>query len=192
MIEVNEELWAALAGRRNYPPRRLSAPGPDAVSLERIFEAAAQVPDHGLLRPWRFILVPDARRADLGEVFAQALAERDPDSDEAARSRAREKAFHAPCLMVAVLSDDPDARRIPKSEKLVSLGCAVQSMLTMAQALGFSSGLASGAAMGTDGMRSLLHLAPHEEAVCFLAFGTASDPRPPRERPRPSEFVTTL
>lgn len=192
MIEVNEELWAALAGRRNYPPRRLSAPGPDAAALERIFEGAAQVPDHGLLRPWRFILVPDARRADLGEVFAQALAERDPDSDEGARSRAREKAFHAPCLMVAVLSDDPDARRIPKSEKLVSLGCAVQNMLTMAQALGFSSGLASGAAMGTAGMRTLLRLAPHEEAVCFLAFGTVSDPRPPRERPHPSEFVTTL
>jgi len=192
MTSVNEELWAALAGRRNYPPRRLSAPGPDAGTLERIFEAVAQVPDHGLLRPWRFIVVPDARRADLGEVFAAALAERDPDSDESARGRAREKAFHAPCLVVAVLVDDPAANKVPRAEKLVSLGCAVQNMLTVAQSLGYASGLASGAAMGFSGMRELLRLAPHEGAICFLAFGTASDPRPPRERPRPADFVSTL
>ena len=192
MKAVDEALWAALAGRRNYPPRRLTAPGPDAVSLERIFEAAAQGPDHGQLQPWRFIVIPSARRADLGEAFAQALAERDPDSDETARARAREKAYHAPCLVVAVLVDAPEANKVPVAEKLVSLGCAVQNMLIAAQSLGYASGLASGAAMGSAGMRDLLRLAPHEGAICFLAFGTASEPRPPRERPRPADFVTTL
>ena len=189
---MSEALWGLLAGRRNYPPRRLSAPGPDASALERIFEAAAQGPDHGQLQPWRLIVVPSARRADLGEVFANSLAERDPASDEMARARAREKAFHAPCLVVAVLVDAPDANKVPAAEKLVSLGCAVQNMLIAAQATGFSSGLASGAAMSTQGMRDLLRLAPHEQAICFLAFGTASEPRPPRERPQPADFVTTL
>lgn len=188
---MSEQLWTWLAARRNHPPRRLQAPGPDAAALERIFEAAAQAPDHGQLRPWRFVLVPEARRADLGEVFERALAERDPDAGDEARTRARDKAFHAPCLVVAVLDDAPKGP-ITTAEKLVSLGCAIQNMLTVGQALGYASGLASGAAMDSAGMRNLLRLAPQEQAICFVAFGTSAAPRPPRERPRPGEFVSVL
>lgn len=188
---MSEQLWTWLAARRNHPPRRLLAPGPDAAVLARIFEAAAQAPDHGQLRPWRFVLIPAERRADLGAVFERALAERDPAADDEARVRARDKAFHAPCLVVAVLDDAPKGP-ITTAEKLVSLGCAIQNMLTAAQALGYASGLASGAAMDSAGMRELLRLAPHEQAICFVAFGTSSAPRPPRERPRPEEFVSVL
>ncbi len=188
---MSEQLWTWLAARRNHPPRRLVAPGPDAVALERIFEAAAQAPDHGQLRPWRFIVIPAGRRGDLGEVFERALAERDPAADDEARTRARDKAFHSPCLLVAVLDDAPKGT-ITTAEKLVSLGCAVQNMLTAAQALGYASGLASGAAMNSAGMRELLRLERQEQAICFVAFGSSSAARPPRERPRPEEFVSIL
>lgn len=181
-----------VAARRNFTLRRLHTPGPDRETLARIVEAAAHAPDHGLLRPWRFVLIPQERRADLGEVFAQALAERDPGCDQDALATARDKATRSPCLLVAVLRDDAAARAIPVAEKLVSLGCALQGMLLAAVAEGFSTGLASGAAMDAPGMRRLLRLESHERAICFIGLGTASIDKPPRPRPQAADYLSSI
>lgn len=181
-----------VAARRNFTLRRLHAPGPDDAALARFVEAAAHAPDHGLLRPWRFVLIPQGRRADLGQVFADALAERDPDCDQEALDNARDKAFRAPCLLVAVLRDEAGPKAIPEAEKLVSLGCALQNLLLAAGAEGYASGLASGAAMDSPGMRRLLRLAPHERAICFIGLGTAATGKPPRPRPDAADYLISL
>ena len=185
------EAAAVLAARRHVALRRLTAPGPDATALQQIFQAAAQAPDHGVLLPWRFVLVPDGRRQDLAAVFVEALVERDPQAGEQSRAAAADKAFHAPCLVAAVLVDEAGTG-IPAAEKLVSLGCAIQNMLIAAQVLGYGSGLASGAAMRAAAMRRLLGLAAHEQAVCFIGFGSGNAARAPRERPAPERFVSSL
>jgi len=189
---MDEQFLHLIARRRHVGLRRLLAPGPGDAALQRIVAAAAHAPDHGTLRPWRFILVPAARRAALGDVFAAALAARRPDADAVARAAARDKAAHAACLLVAVLVDDPQAHGVPAAEKLVSLGAAIQNMLLAAEALGFASGLASGGALDTATMRDFLGLAPHEAAICFIGFGTAADGKPPRERPGPAAFFSSL
>jgi nitroreductase len=191
MAAMNDNLWELLPARRHVGLRRLLAPGPDDAALERILHAAAQAPDHGLLRPWRFVLIPQDRRADLGAAFEDALVRRDPSADAAARAAARDKAQHAPCLLVAILVDAP-ATPIPTAEKLVSLGCAIQNLLLAAQALAFASGLASGAALDAPAMRRLLRLEAHERAICFIGLGTAAVAKPPRPRPQPEQFFTRL
>jgi nitroreductase len=188
---MNADLWTTLAARRHGALRRLQAPGPDDAALTRMMEAAAQAPDHGCLLPWRFVQIPSARRDDLGAVFEEALLQRDPTADEEARVSAREKALHAPCLLVAILVDAPGTS-IPVEEKLVSLGCALQNVLLAAQALGFASGLASGGALDTPAMRRLLALDAHERAVCFIGIGTGEPKKTPRVRPQPGQFFKTL
>lgn len=188
---MNDNLWELLAARRHVGLRRLLAPGPDAAALERILHAAAQAPDHGLLRPWRFVLIPQDRRADLGAAFEEALTGRDPAADAAARAAARAKAHYAPCLLVAILIDAPGTT-IPADEKLVSLGCAIQNLLLAAQALDVASGLASGGALDAPAMRRLLRLEAHERAVCFIGLGTAANAKPPRPRPQPAQFFSSL
>lgn len=190
--QLVEELWSLQAARRNTALRRLQAPGPDEASLQRICEAAGHAPDHGSLRPWRFIVIPWHKRDELGQAFVEVLEQRDPDCDEPARKAAYDKGFHAPCLLVAVVRDDPAAPRVPLEERLISLGCAIQNMLTAAQALGFASGLASGASLEADGMRRLLRLEAGERAVCFIGFGSAQAPKPPRPRPQTAQYVTLL
>lgn len=188
---MNDNLWELLPARRHVGLRRLLAPGPDDAALDRILRAAAQAPDHGLLRPWRFVLVPRDRRGDLGSAFEEALLGRDPGADDAARATARDKAGHAPCLLVAILVDAP-ATPIPTAEKLVSLGCAIQNLLLAAQALDFASGLASGGALDAPAVRRLLRLEGHERAVCFIGLGTTASAKPPRQRPAPEQFFSTL
>jgi nitroreductase len=188
---MNDNLWNTLSARRHVGLRRLQAPGPDDAALARMMDAAAQAPDHGCLLPWRFMLIPPARRDDLGGVFEEALVRRDPGAVAAARTSAREKAFHAPCLLVAILVDAPGTA-IPVEEKLISLGCALQNVLLAAQALGFAGGLASGGALDTPSMRRLLALEAHERAVCFIGIGTGETKKTPRVRPQPGQFLSSL
>ncbi|MFC5549214.1 nitroreductase family protein [Massilia aerilata] len=189
---MRSDLLHHLAARRHVSLRRLNAPGPDDGALRRILEAAAHAPDHGRSRPWRFILVPTYRRGALGAVFADTLAAREPECSEEARTAAFGKAFHAPCLIVAVFCDDPSVSTVPREEKLISLGCAIQNVLIAAQAQQFASGLASGAGLQTTAMRELLALGPHERAICFIGIGSAERAARHCVRPALDEYFSTL
>jgi nitroreductase len=170
----------------------LAEPGPDVGQLELIFDAAAAAPDHGELVPWRFIVIPAAARARLAEVFAAALLERDPSATADQVAQAREKAFRAPVLMLAVVDLGTEADEVPAAERLVSAGCAIQNMLLMATALGFGSALTSGKALQSNGLRELFSLRACEQAVCFVAIGTPLGRKRQRLRPDPSRYINFL
>ena len=94
-------LWAytLIQSRRTTLPKRLCEPGPDADQKRQILEAAAAAPDHEQILPWRFIEIPEACRTALGQVFEEALMERDPSASEDERLQARDKAARSPWLI---------------------------------------------------------------------------------------------
>lgn len=184
--------WALIQHRQTILPKRLGEPGPDEGQLDLILQAAAAAPDHGELLPWRFVLIPAAARSRLAEVFAAALLERDPAAAQEQVARAREKAFRAPVLLLAVVRMGPPGDDIPPAERLVSAGCAIQNMLLMATAQGFGSALTSGKALHATGLRTLFGLGQDEQAICFVSVGTAAKRKPGRQRPDPAQFVSTL
>ncbi len=181
-----------ITSRQSILPKRLNAPGPSAAQITQLFRAAAAAPDHGELTPWRFVLVPEVKRADLAEVFAQALVDRDASATSEQVQSAREKAFRAPLLMLAVARLGPREPDIAMLERMVSLGCAIQNILLSAHSMSFGSGLTSGQAMTSSRLRTLFQLQAGEEAVCFINVGSASKRKPPRLRPEPFEFVSSL
>ena len=161
--------------------------------MNDLLALAAAAPDHGQLTPWRFVVVPEQQRHRLAEVFALALTDRDPTATQEQVASAREKAYRAALLLVAVAclgERDPDT---PALERMVSMGAAIQNMLLGAHAIGFGSGLTSGKAMASNRLRDLLGLADGETAVCCVNIGTAVQVKPAqRSRPDPSRFTTTL
>ena len=48
---------------RRYSARSLTEPAPDDAALALILESATRAPDHGRLRPWRFIVIKSEARA---------------------------------------------------------------------------------------------------------------------------------
>ena len=178
--------------RQQTSPRRLVAPGPTPEQVQALFEAAAQAPDHGLIRPWRFVRVSDAARGQLGEAFAAALLERDDQATPQQLQDARDKAQRAPFLAMAIVETQGKNPDIPVAERFVSLGCALQNMLLMAHAQGFGAGLVSGQAMQSVALRTLFGLGAHEQAVCFIVTGAVKTAKASRNRPSPDEFVRTL
>lgn len=187
-----DDLLQLQQNRSHIAPRRLVEPGPSAQQLQQLVLAAAQAPDHERQRPWRLIEVPAHRRADLGQAFEAALLERDPQADAQARASAFEKAQRAPCLLLAVVRQPQNADDVPLSERLISLGCAIQNLLLAAHSMGYGSGLTSGQAMASEPLRTLFGLAAHEQAVCFVNVGTVSAHKAPRPRPEVSDVFSSL
>ena len=183
---------ALIQSRQTILPKRLGGPGPSASELAQILQAAAHAPDHGQLLPWRFILVPQAARPPLADVFAQALLERDPAATPVQAGQAREKAFRSPVLLLAVVDAERGDAEIDLAERTVSAGCAVQNMLLMATAQGYGSALTSGKALKAAGLRALFRLAASEQALCFISIGTVLSRKAARARPAAGAYVSTL
>ena len=76
---MTAETLALIAGRRST--KRFSD-DPQARSLiESLLQAAVSAPDHGLLAPWRFLVLQGDARALLGDAMAAALRTRMPEAD---------------------------------------------------------------------------------------------------------------
>lgn len=183
---------ALITSRQNISPKRLLEPGPNPEEQVRIFRAAAAAPDHGLLVPWRFVIVPEERRSALANTFALALIDRDPGASLEQIEAAREKAYRAPLLMLVVAKLGDCEPAIPVLERMVSVGCAVQNMLLSAHSMAYGSSLTSGQAMRSPRMHQLFRLTDGEEAVCFINIGTVSKRKVGRVHPEPSSFVSQL
>ena len=194
MSEIEKETDTQLASqwiasRQTILPKRLVAPGPDATELEQLFRAAAAAPDHDLINPWRFLIIPEHKRADLGDLFAAALLERDPSASTDQMAQARDKAMRAPLLMVLIVDEAKGSAEIDLHERVLSAGCAVQNMMLLAHAMGYGSGLTSGKALKAASFRAGLGLGASEQAICCLSMGTVSARKPFKPRPEVPQFT---
>jgi nitroreductase len=169
-------------------PLALGEPGPDGAAIEVMLGAAARAPDHGRLRPWRFIVITGHARHALGDVFAAGLHRREPDASPAILDKERAKPLRAP-LVVIVVARVRDHRNVPAIEQVVSAGAAAQNILVAAHALGYGGFWRTGAAAYDSGIKEALGLRAQDAIVGFLYLGTVAVPAPSLPRSAPAEFV---
>jgi nitroreductase len=167
--------------RRSVSPRHLIAPTPTSDELGLILRAAAAAPDHKNLKPYRFILIPTERRADLATAFREAKAERDPGAPAAEIERAGEKAYRGAMLLAVVLRIVRDHPRVSVSDQMLAAGAAIENMMLAASALGYAGALRSGHSATSRRVRLALGVANEEELAAFLILGTPAKAPPPRE-----------
>lgn len=170
-------------------PAGLVAPAPDARALDRMLRAAVRAPDHGRLRPWRFIVIDGAARDALGGVLSDALRLREPAAPDAALAKERAKPLRAP-LIVVVAAKLREHRGVPGVEQIIAAGAAAQNMLVAAHALGFGGFWRTGAAAYDDNVKRALGLRPEDAIVGFLYLGTPSAASAPLPEPDVTTHVT--
>lgn len=158
----------ALHTRVSVP--RLEDEAPDDESLQNIFKAALRAPDHGLLRPWRFLVVQSEDRQALGELFAQAARDDDRSVSEQALEKVRSKPFRAPTIVIAIARMTPHPK-VPEVEQMVSAGAAVQNMLVAAHAQEVGAMWRTGAMAYHPVVMKGLGLDPNEKIVGYLYLG---------------------
>ncbi|WP_296261520.1 MULTISPECIES: nitroreductase family protein [unclassified Pseudomonas] len=161
---------------------RLIEPAPDAAQREILFAAALRAPDHGALRPYRFLTVEGEARNRMGDLLAQALIESGGGADEKALEKARLGPLRAP-LVVVVIARLNDHFKVPNKEQLITAGCAAHGVLLAAHALGVGAVWRTGELSYSPHVAKGLGLAADEEVIAFLYLGTPQNPL--REAPKP-------
>jgi nitroreductase len=170
---------AALSTMHSVAPPFLAAPGPDAEVLAEILAAGASAPDHGRLRPWRFVVIRGEARKRLGEVFAEALVRRQPDASPEALEQERSRPLRAPVVIAVVAKLDPQHPKIPEIEQILSTGAAVENILLAAHARGFGGKWLTGANAYDDHVKAALGLAANDRLAGFVHLGTIEG-KPPQ------------
>ena len=149
---------------------RLGGEAPRADVLQQIYKAALRVPDHGQLKPWRFLEISEDGLDQLGELFAKAKQAEDPEISARALVKARAKPLRAP-LLVVVIASPTDHPKVPEIEQLLSAGAAAQNMLIASHALGVGAMWRTGGMAYDPVVREGLGIADHEHIIGYLYLG---------------------
>lgn len=154
---------------------RLVDPAPDAAQRDILFGAALRAPDHGLLKPYRFLSVEGEARERMGELLAEALLQQGGSPTEQQLDKARQGPLRAP-LVVVVIACLQDHPKVPRSEQRLTAGCAAHGILLAAYALGLGGVWRTGELSFSPHVAKGLGLSDDEEVLGFLYLGTPQNP----------------
>ncbi len=168
---------------------KLVSPGPDQEALDRMFQSALRAPDHGRLRPWRFVVVPEEKRERFGELMAASMRRREPEASADMLQRERDKALRAPVIVV-VAAQIHRGHKIPEIEQLASAAAATENIMLAANALGFGAMWKTGAPAYDASVKQALGLDPDNDIVGFLYIGTQVGSGSPAMRPVTRDLVS--
>jgi nitroreductase len=183
--EASAVLDVLLSRQSHWP---LTEPGPANAELDLIVDAALRAPDHGNLRPWRFVTIRGEARGALGDLLVDLACARAPGEPCSAHAHRRQKAFAAPLVIAlgAALSVHP---KVPEVEQLLAAGAAAMNMLNAIHALGYGGFWATGPDSYDARLHDALGFAPNERLLGFLFVGTPKNPAQPPVRPARSAHV---
>ncbi|HID68274.1 MAG TPA: nitroreductase [Roseibacterium sp.] len=177
-----------LLTRRSRPPRMLGTRAPDPDTLRTLLTAAARVPDHGKLEPWRFIVLDAPACQRLAELTRTRAAQLTLDPDRI--NKAATGFAEAPLIVVVVASPKPHPI-VPEIEQYASAAGVCLSLVNAALAAGWGAVWLTGwRATDRPFLTQGLHLFPHETVAGYIHI--ADEARAPADRPRPDiDALTT-
>ena len=156
----------ALMSRRSYARCNLINPAPNKTQIETLLQAAMSVPDHGNLKPWRFIVVTGQGIRDLAmlvkQKYASTMSEENLD--------AFVKEISATPMMLFVCSDLTLNHRVSVLDQQLAGGAACEHILLAVHALGFAGIWHTSEA--DEDLRQLLNLKIEDEVLGVLSIGT--------------------
>lgn len=180
----------ALTTRRS--PLALMPEAPPESVVRRALETALCAPDHGKLRPWRFLLLQGTDRDRLGAVMAEALAAREPEAPESLLEKERAKPQRAPLIIGVAARLQHDHPKIPVEEQRQAVACAAFSVMLALHAQGWGCQWKTGAPVRDRRVLEALGLEENDELLAFLYVGAPAGAVPPRRPAEPEEFLLSL
>jgi nitroreductase len=180
---------SAVLGRASVPPRHLHAPGPGPQALSLAVSAALRAPDHGGLKPWRFVCIEGEARASFGDLLAERMLARDPGTPEARLDLERAKPLRAPLLVAAGAALRHDHPKIPAWEQQATAAAGIMNFLNALDAQGFGCCWLSSPALQDAVVKQALGFAPDDALLGWIYVGTPDADRPRPLRPAPEGYL---
>ncbi len=151
---------------------RLTDPGPTPAHLAQILNAAGSAPDHGRLRPWRFIVVESPLKEQFAHAAASAKRARLPVMSDEQFATERYKVVRSPLIIVVGCAVNREATKIPEVEQVVAVAAATENLFLAAHDLGYGVMWKTGAAAYDPAVKELLGLRVTDHIIGIMHLGT--------------------
>lgn len=176
-VPAGPDLLQLLAQRYSVGPKHLAAPGPTLAQWRCAAALAERAPDHGGLRPFRFVVIGDDQRDALAELFAQGARDRAQAPDDV--DRARSRAYNGPGLAALVARIRDDVPDVPVSEQWMCVGAALMNFVNALHLMGFGAKSLSGLSVSDRAVVSAF-CGEGEQLCCWIVAGQAVRQAHPR------------
>ena len=137
---------------------------PTKEHLATMLQAAVRAPDHGRLRPWRFMLIEGDQRQKFGEMLAASALRRAPGLRGGDLQRERDKALRAPLIIVVACRAVPGTK-VPGIEQILAAGAAAQNILLALHNFGYAAAWKTGEAAYDAEVKKALGFAVDDHIV---------------------------
>ena len=179
----------ALLSRQSVPALQLREPGPSPHQIGVAIDAALRAPDHGSLKPLRFVLIQGAARLRLSELFVQCLQQREPATPPAKLDKARNMPLSAP-LVIAIAAQLRQDHKVPELEQLLASGAGVMNLLNAFHVQGYGAIWLTGGNAYDPRIGAALGFSQRERGLGFVYVGSKpSQDSPSARRPERAVFV---
>ncbi|QMT30659.1 nitroreductase family protein [Alysiella filiformis] len=150
--------------------KTLGLPVPDELQLHTILQAASQVPDHGRLTPWRFVVIQsEAGMSRFRQILLDTVTELNMGDE--ARAKAEKVGKMAPMVLAVIAS--PKTGK-PEWEQHLSAGCAAYAAQLAANAQGFDNVWLSGLWVNSPLLKAAFDCNEKEKIIALIMLGTAT------------------
>lgn len=191
-VETVKPLHVFSTIKRRRSIGKMTGQQPTREQIEHILEAATHAPNHHKVEPWRFFVLADEARVELGQVMEQSLkmnlAETRSKKAQAILAKERNKLLRAP-IVIIVAAEYPTHPDVLEIENIEATAAAVQNMLLAAEELGLACMWRTGNAAYDPRVKRWLGLTPRDHIVAFVYVGFPAIPHLERH-PRPVEEKT--
>ncbi len=150
---------------------RLTSPAPTNDQLQQLFLAASRAADHGLLSPYRFLVVTgESSLQALGKLYRDASSQSNDNLSASQLDRIEQLPFRAPMVVVAIACCQ-NHPKVPIFEQKMTAAAAVQNMINAAYALNIGAYWRTGDIAYNAFVERGLGLDEHESIVGFIYLG---------------------
>lgn len=157
--------------QRRRSCKKFGKQAPSREQLNEMFKAALRAPDHGRLKPYRFVVIQNL--ALLHQCFLATVEEF--DLGEHGLGKAEKLANQAPCVVAAIAKLDPDNEKVPTWEQIISAGCATYGLQLAANLQGFETVWISKNWIKSQAIRRTLNCTENEQIIGLVMIGSPQD-----------------
>jgi nitroreductase len=117
---------------------RFTDKAPSKADVRTMIEAAMTAPDHGGLKPYRFIAIEGKQRDLFAAAMVSGAAEKKGELPDPVHKKIVAKAFLSP-MQIAIIFSPVDNQKIPKWEQFATASCAGFAITLAAHSLGYAT-----------------------------------------------------
>jgi nitroreductase len=172
---------------------KLTSPAPTEEILNQCYQAALRAPDHGRIKPWRFIQIEGKGLQKLGQLYLDAenfdsVKNKGEEVSDARKEKLLSMPLRAPLIVTVVAKIQPHPK-VPREEQLMAAACAAYGLSLSLTDQGFGCMWRTGELAYHSLVKSGLGLTETEEIVGYLYIGTPEQSPKVAKQDQISNFV---